>query len=162
MLYYHNAAKSYYLKVEFLFYFHYNNVCRQEAINIKKSNIHDIKTAYKELFRDLGFKVDNDVVIAKNSISNTTASFSEEHEFEHLFEDLAIFAITEEDMSSIISRYGLKTGIPVTLQQLAKNKSVSAESIRININSSLRKLKHHLNVSRTLSRIGAELSDSDQ
>ena len=118
-----------------------------------KSRITTSTDGYLSLYKDLKFEVDNSVVyIPKKDVENMITLRTED-DYKRMLEELSRFTLTPEDINLISLRYGLLNGAAHTLHECGEQLNVTDECVRSRINSSFRKLKHYVNLQRTLCRI---------
>lgn len=120
-----------------------------------KSKIKDRESSYEELIRDLFKTYDKETqTILINYTDRTYKVTLKSLESKINFIDcLFKFSITDEDKSIISLRYGLYSGKPLTFGQLGEKLNMTDEGCRSKIRRAFRKIKHRLNVIRTIERL---------
>lgn len=116
------------------------------------NKVHNTTDAYIALYRDLKFDIHDNIVTIHKPSSEDTVELMNINEYYKFFRMLSEFSITLEDINIITMRYGLDTGQACTLESVGSLYEVSDEQIRSSINKSFRKLKHRLNLTRTINR----------
>ena len=114
----------------------------RDLLRIK--NIHDIESAYLELYRDLKFDVRDGCVTIHRKLDYISVQGIEE--LSNLFQALTQFSLSSNDKDIIKSRYGIDNGVCKTFNEVGKIYNYSDEYIRLKIRRSFRKILHRLNI----------------
>ena len=120
-----------------------------------KSRITDIESSYDELIEDLFKTYDRDKqsVYIEYTDRNYNITFSSLQDKIRFIDALFKFSITLEDQYIISLRYGLQSGKPLTFSKLGEKLNMTDEGCRSRIRSSFRRVKHRLNVIRSIERL---------
>lgn len=130
---------------------------------MRKSKINSIEDGYNELFSDVfkdSFNLENNSLQFNYEEGVYLVIFYTCEDKQQFFKFLTMFSV-EPDMKELIRvRYGLDTGEAKTLKELSNSLGITDEAIRSKLVSAKRKMKHKLNVRRTLELYNRERSDS--
>ena len=126
---------------------------------MRKSKINCIEDGYNELFIDL-FNMSHNRISFNYEEGTYSIVFYSCEDKQCFFNLLTMFSIEPDIKELIVLRYGLNTGEAKTLKELSEFLGITDEAIRSKTVKAKRKMKHKLNIRRTLEMYSRERSDS--
>lgn len=126
---------------------------------MRKSKITTVENGYDELFKDL-FNMEHNTIAFNYEEGTYLIVFDSLEDKQQFFKLLTMFSVEPDVIELLQCRYGLNDGEAKTLKQLSIHLGITDEAIRNKIVRAQRKMKHKLNVRRTLELYNKERSDN--
>ena len=119
---------------------------------MRKDHIKNKLQAYQVLFNDMKFEIINNDVAIRKPGNDDYLYLTNAEDMSIFYDKLDVFVITYSDKAIISYRYGLDSLGGHSLRATGYAFNLSDEQIRSVIQKSFRKLKHRLNLTRTIER----------
>ena len=126
---------------------------------MRKSKITTVENGYDELFKDL-FNMEHNTIAFNYEEGTYLIVFDSLEDKQQFFKLLTMFSVEPDVIELLQCRYGLNAGEAKTLKQLSIHLGITDEAIRSKIVRAKRKMKHKLNVRRTLELYNKERRDN--